>query len=348
MIIEEITTESAWQAFISKQDPNTFLQSWAWGQVQQKDGEHVLYLGFFENGIQVACALVVTVHARRGNHYLIPHGPIFSPQANQAEVVRQLTQYLIKEAGRESAVCIRIAPLIEENNESKALFENVGYKLSPLHVHAELTWVLDINKSPDELLSAMRKTSRHAIKKGEAQIQVEILQSQAGFERFWPLYETTKDRHNFVPFSRSFISAQVEEFSRTGSVYIPIAKYQGEDVAAAIILISGSTAFYYHGASLKLSSGVPAAHVLHWHSIQEAKRRGLKQYNFWGIAPDNQPTWPPKPWRRRQHPFAGITVFKKGFGGRAINYLHAQDYPLSFVYNKLWLVETIRKFRRGF
>src|SRR3989344_2454598 len=76
MIIEEITTESAWQAFISKQDPNTFLQSWAWGQVQQKDGEHVLYLGFFENGIQVACALVVTVHARRGNHYLIPPGPI--------------------------------------------------------------------------------------------------------------------------------------------------------------------------------------------------------------------------------------------------------------------------------
>jgi len=338
MTIEEITTESAWQAFIGRHDPNTFLQSWAWGQVQQKDGEHVRHLGFFDNGIQVACAQVITVHARRGNHYLIPHGPIFSPQANQAEVVQGLTQYLTKEASQESAVCIRIAPLLEESDASKALFGNLGYKPSPLHVHAELTWVLDINKSPDELLSAMRKTSRHAIKKGESEVLVEILESKAGFDRFWPLYEATKDRHNFVPFSRSFMAAQVEEFGRTGSVYIPVAKYQGQDVAAAIILISGSTAFYYHGASLKLSSGVPAAHVLQWYSIQEGRRRGLKQYNFWGIAPEG----------KNKHPFAGITIFKKGFGGRAINYLHAQDCPLSFGYKKMWLVETIRKFRRGF
>ncbi|MBI3251537.1 MAG: peptidoglycan bridge formation glycyltransferase FemA/FemB family protein [Candidatus Andersenbacteria bacterium] len=338
MTIEEITTENAWQAFISRQDPNTFLQSWAWGQVQQKDGEHVRYLGFFEHGIQVACALVISVHARRGTHYLIPHGPIFSPQANQTEVVKQLTQYLAKEAAKESAVCIRIAPLIEESSESKAIFKDAGYQPSPLHVHAELTWVLDISKSPEEILLAMRKTSRHAIKKGEAQIQVEIHEAKAGFERFWPLYEATTDRHNFVPFSRPFISAQVEEFSRDGSVYIPIAKYQGQDVAAAIILISGSTAFYYHGASVKLTSSVPAAHVLQWHSIQEGRRRRLKRYNFWGIAPEG----------KNSHPFAGITVFKKGFGGRAINYLHAQDYPLSFGYKKLWLVETIRKFKRGF
>ncbi len=338
MIVKEITQQPDWDTFINEQKPNTFLQSWAWGQVQEADGDHVRYLSFIEENMQVALALVITVNARRGNFYLIPHGPVFVPGANQSAVIEALIEYLKKSAREDQVVCIRVAPLILNTPDAEKMFQELGFHPAPMHIHVELTWILDINKPEAEIFSGMRKTTRHAITKGSKNIQVDIETSLAGFDRFWPLYQATKNRHNFVPFSADFIRSQVKEFGKTGNIYIPIARYEGKDVAAAIIMQSNETVFYYHGASLKLPASIPAAHVLHWESIKEAKRRGAKRYNFWGVAPDNQP----------KHPFAGITIFKKGFGGQAIDYLHAQDFPLSVGYGKLWLVEKIRKMKRGF
>jgi lipid II:glycine glycyltransferase (peptidoglycan interpeptide bridge formation enzyme) len=298
------------------------------------DQDTPTYLGFFEGEEQVAAALLITVHARRGNFYLVPHGPILSPTADHKAVLKALLEYVKEHASQNEAVCLRIALLLDSNLQNQQLFTELGFRSAPMHIHAELTWVLDISPEENQILAGMRKTTRHAITKGANQIETSV----KGLERFWPMYEMTTRRHNFVPFSRTFIEAQIKEFGQRGNLYIPIATYQGKDVAAAIIMIANHTAFYFHGASLKLPSSVPAAHVLHWESIKEAKKRGATKYNFWGIAPDNQP----------KHPFAGITVFKKGFGGAAINYMHAQDYSLGIGYWKFWLVEQVRRLKRGF
>ena len=72
---------------------------------------------------------------------------------------------------------------------------------------------------------------------------------------------------------------------------------------------------------------------------KEAKKRGMKWYNFWGIAPDDAPA---------SHPFKGITHFKKGFGGEEKQLLHCQDMPLSWKYWINWFIETVRSKKRGF
>ena len=76
-----------------------------------------------------------------------------------------------------------------------------------------------------------------------------------------------------------------------------------------------------------------------WESIKEAKNRGMKYYNFWGIAPDKA---------RKNHPFYGITHFKKGFGGYKKELLPAQDLPVSVKYWFNWVIETFRSIKRGF
>ena len=91
-------------------------------------------------------------------------------------------------------------------------------------------------------------------------------------------------------------------------------------------------------AKAVMPTTVPAAHAVQWRSIQEAQRRGATRYNFWGIARADQP----------RHPFAGITIFKKGFGGYPQDYMHAQDLPLNLKYWKLWAVDTWRHIQRGF
>jgi lipid II:glycine glycyltransferase (peptidoglycan interpeptide bridge formation enzyme) len=346
MTIREITSEREWDEFVRKLAPNTFLHSWPWGQVQKKTGEAVRYLGIMRDHELAGAALVITVNARRGRHYLIPHGPLLADEADVQEGLSALIGHLRQQAPREGAVCLRIAPLLEDAPQLRKVFSDLGFRPAPLHVHAELTWVLDINKSEEELLAGMRKTTRHAIRKAQGMgATADIVTTPAGLERFMPLYGATRTRHGFVPFSREFLAAQVEEFGSRGQLFFSIVRHQGRDLAAAICVQAGNTVFYHHGASRTRGGDLPAgqagpsaSHLTQWAAMQEAWRRGATRYNFWGIAPDHEP----------DHPFAGITVFKKGFGGHAINYLHAQDLPLSPRYWQLWAVEMWRKHRRGF
>lgn len=344
-MIKPIVNQEAWNKFVLACQPNTFLQSWEWGQVQQATGEDVKHLGYYDfSGHLLAVALVVIVHARRGRHYLIPHGPIFStrliPDQNISVILTEIISHLQSTAKSDRVCALRIAPLLKKTASNLALFQSLGLRPAPLHVHAELTWVLDISKPADQLLAEMRKTTRHAIgRAAKAGVTCEIeTDLEAVLNRFWPLYETTRQRHGFVLWPRSMIKSQLEKFSPNHQIFSVLARYQNQDVAAAILPHFGSTVFYYHGASAKLPASIPATQLVQWTAINEAQRRGAKSYNFWGIAPKNQPN----------HPFAGITTFKTGFGGYPLEYLHAQDLPLNLTYWKLWAVDSYRKFKRGF
>lgn len=337
--IKEVNNSVSWNKFLLQINPNTFLQSWQWGQVQKADGENVRYLAFYENNIQIAAALLITINAKRGRFLFCPHGPIASSKTKVQEVLPPFVEYCRKIASSEKAVALRISPLLVKSNASDKLFDQLHFRSAPLHMHTELTWMLDIDKPEEELLSGMRKTTRHAIRKAKKEgVTVHILADTDSVNNFWPLYQKTKTRHQFIPFSKKFISSQLHAFENNNNIYTTLAKYKNENVAAGIFVQFGSTVFYHHGASTHLPSNVPAAQLLQWESILEAKKRGATNYNFWGIAPENQP----------DHPFAGVTVFKKGFGGYAIDYMHAQDLPLSTKYWKLWAVDTYRKIKRGF
>ena len=66
----------------------------------------------------------------------------------------------------------------------------------------------------------------------------------------------------------------------------------------------------------------------------EAKRRGQKRYNFWGVVKPEQ----------TKHRFYGVSIFKRGFGGEDVAYVHAQDLviaPLRYTVN--YFFENLRK-----
>jgi len=92
------------------------------------------------------------------------------------------------------------------------------------------------------------------------------------------------------------------------------------------------------GMAAIIFSKIPASYVVQWRSILEARKRGINLYNFYGIAPDDKPN----------HPWRGITLFKKGFGGREINYIHAHDLPVSPMYLVPRTIEAIRTKMRGY
>lgn len=92
----------------------------------------------------------------------------------------------------------------------------------------------------------------------------------------------------------------------------------GQVIAAALIYDSPTTRYYAHAAAdyehRKLSAGT----VLVAQLIVDAKKKGLKTFDFYGITVSSDP----------HHPWYGLTKFKQSFGGAPLTYLGDWDLPI--------------------
>lgn len=336
MKIEEITKKKDWQDYFEKALSPTFLQTWEWGEFQKKLGYSILRLGLFNDKKIEAIALVVKIKAKRGNFLFIPHGPL---SAGDKIYLPQFRDHLIAIGKKEGFSYLRISPITINEPKNVKLFEKSGFVKAPTHMHAENIWVLDINKSEEDLLSQMRKTTRYLVKKAlKDEIVIEKIVDKKAVSIFWKVYTTTAEREKFTPFSKNYIEKEFEAFNETGNAIFLTAYEKGKRkcLASALILFTKSGAFYHQGASVH--SKLPVTYLMQWTAILEAKKRGCTLYNFWGIAPTGN----------EKHPWYGLTLFKKGFGGYQIDYIPAQDLIISpLPYYLTYLCEKLLRWKRN-
>lgn len=342
--VKEITDKNIWEEFLKKCMEKTFLNSWNWGNFQQSLGEKVWRFAVYENNALIAVAQVIKVCSRRGTFLFVPHGPNIKCQALDIKknVLESLLEKLKEVARQESCSFIRIAPLWQRNQKNENTFQELGFRKAALHTHPELTWQLDIAKSEDELLMAMRKTTRYLIKQGlkNPDLEIESQQNINSIAIFNKIYSTTAKRHQFVPFSIRYLENEFKAFGQDSQIMSFLAKYKGEYIAAAIVVFWQGQAFYHHGASSSKHPQIPASYLLQWRAIQEAKNRNCSIYNFWGIVDVENAQ------KRKRHPWHGLSLFKKGFGGYERAYVKTQDLPLSWKYWLTFIFEKIRKLKR--
>jgi len=197
--------------------------------------------------------------------------------------------------------------------------------------------ILDIRKSEEELLKNMRKSHRYLIKKATV-FNIEILKSKKIEDvlMFTNLYKSFSSAKNFV--AHKGIKEEIEILGKDEEALLFFAKYQNKIIAGVLIDFIGPLAVYHHAASDTEYKNIPANYLLLWEAIKEAKKRGKKFFNLWGVAPENA----------KNHPWSGFTLFKTGFGGERIEFLHAMDLPLSPLYWKTFLIDWITKKRKGY
>ncbi len=342
MQIKEITNKSIWENFVQSNEQNTFLQSWNWGEFNKNTGEKIWQLGVFENEKLLAVALVIKVNARRGSFLFVPQGPVIKISDIQHSVFSILNELFVflKDLGKKEKVgFLRISPIFENTEENLEMFKQAGFKNAPIHMmHPELTWILDITKSEEEIRKEMRKTHRNLIRRAVRE-GVEIIQSadEECLKAFYDIHMETVKRHKFVPFSYDYVKNEIEAFKNDDQISIFSAKYNGEIISSAIVVFYGEQAFYHHGSSSSKYYKIPSSYLILWEAIREAKKREKKKFNFYGIV-ENKP----------KHPWSGLSKFKKGFGGHQEELLHCQDLPLNKKYLLTYLIETGRKIKRGY
>lgn len=339
MEIQEIKNQKIWQEFFDKNDSPSFLQSWEWGKIQKNMEYRVLRIGIYENKELLAIAQVIKIKSKRGNFLFVPHGPVFrikNLEFRIKNVIELIKDYLINSAKKENFSFIRIASILNDVEENLKIFTDLGFKTAPIYMHAERTWVLDLDKSEEELLNNMRKTTRYLIKRADRDgVVIEERNDPQAFDDFWKIYKETAEREKFVPYSLNYVKNEYNEFHKTNNALFLFGKVSNDYLASALILFTKSSAFYHQGASIH--SKFPVTYRLQWEAIKEAKKRGCKLYNFWGIKQEGRT---PKDWD-------GLSLFKTGFGGRQIDYVPTQDYIISRKYYLTYIYEKYLAFKRG-
>lgn len=339
MKIKEITNQSQWQRLFDEAGSPSFLHSWEWGEFEKKQGYSIQRLCIETSGKPVAIALIVKIRSKRGDFLLIPHGPLFKagePTATIRQAIQELTRYGKEIAQKEHFLFIRIAPVQQTETKAESIYSDLGFRRAPIYMHAERAWVLPLEKSEDELLADMRKTTRYSIKKARRDgVKVITSTDPHAIDTFMKIYDITSSREHFVAFSKQFIRDEFESFQQTGNAAFFQAVHPQGVLASSLVIFTKSAAFYHQGASIH--SKIPAPYLLQWEAIREAKKRGCRFYNFWGIL---KPGRTPRAW-------SGLTLFKQGFGGFQVDYIPTQDYIFSPRYYLTWLYEKYLNLRRG-
>ncbi len=346
--MREVYDKEIWENFLLSCKQKTFLQSWKWGEFQKAMRGKIWRFGFFENENLVSVALVVKVIAKRGIFLLVPHGPIVIPNfksqiSNQNihfKIIKALLERLKELAREEEAAFIRINPLLERTEENRRIFEELGFRSAPIQMHPEASWKLDITPPEDDLFKNMRRTTRYLIRRAQENKDIKVFQSSTSedVKLFSELHRRVSARQHFVPFSLEYLQNEVTAFKEDNSITIFWGKYQENIAAAAVVIFWSGIGFYHHAVSLPQYAKFSIPYLLQWEAIREAKRRGCILYDFWGyVNPKIQPN----------HPWAGPTLFKMGFGGQAEEYVKTQDLPLSWKYGITMIFENLRRIKRN-
>ncbi|MCX6785841.1 MAG: peptidoglycan bridge formation glycyltransferase FemA/FemB family protein [Candidatus Komeilibacteria bacterium] len=317
--------------FISSQPHSQFLQSWSWGEFQKSLNRQAWSYGVFNNAQIVASAGFIEMPLGFKKSYLYcPRGPIIKnnlPEEQKTEALK-----LILSKARDLTIETKQAEEIFFRFEPTFEIKNLNLEIQPtLSIQPQNTLILDLQKSTEELLDSFHGKTRYNIKLAEKHgVKITKL-APADFNRCWPLFLATGKRDAFGLHPLNYYQKMLQ----LKEAELWVAEIANNAIIAANFMIFyGDTVTYLHGASNYNFRNLMAPALLQWALIKEAKNRSFKYYDFHGVAPDDN----------SQHPWAGVTRFKNGFGGEIANYSGTYD----FIYEPGWykIYQWLRKINR--
>nr|WP_314871107.1 peptidoglycan bridge formation glycyltransferase FemA/FemB family protein [uncultured Rothia sp.] len=298
---------------------SNILQSDIWARFQESNGHTVIRKS--GNG----WSYLATVEGGATGRYLYsPYGPVASSAVAFDEALASLKE----EAAKHRCLFVRIEPTesaIWGDQDAVTFLARRGAVLAPRQVQPSHTQIIDLSGTEDEILKGMsssyRNRHRNIHKKG---VTVEVSTDPSDMSILFGFLEETAERNGFNRQQDDYLMQVARVLMPAGAASLYIAKLAGENgestpIAAAFVYDSDDTRTYAHAAASFEHRNLSAGVVVVTNFILDAKRKGLKYVDLFGIAPEDQP----------DHEWAGFTKFKKSFGGESVEYPGTWDVPVT-------------------
>ncbi len=289
------------------------LQSFEWGEFRKKTGVKVVREG----------ELQITIHP-------IPHTKWSIGYLPKGGLPNKKMVAVLKKVAREhNCIMIKLEPKVEGK------WKPIKGFVAGRSLFTKYNFVLDVDKSEEELMASMKQKTRYNIRVAEKRgVVVEIDNSQEAFERYLELTLETTKRQGFYAHSEKYHRQMWETLGKSGMAHLLVAKYQGSIITTWMLFKFGDTLYYPYGASTREHREVMANNLMMWEAIKLAKKWGLKYLDMWGaLGPDPDP----------RDPWYGFHTFKAGYGARHVEYIGTWDYVASpLLYQVYKLVDALR------
>jgi peptidoglycan pentaglycine glycine transferase (the first glycine) len=289
---------------------NSFLQTQSWLEFQESLGRKVWR---FDDG-KIKANIIRHDLPFKKNYLYIPHGPeinfnnISGSLKNEAA---QFISYLKNLAKEQKSIFIKIEPLDDKVPE---LMHSFGFKKSSKEIQPHKSVIIDLDKSEEELLSAMHHKTRYNIKVSEKHDIT--VQPSFDVDIFIKLLKKTAERQKFHTHDETYYRKMLGYFNKKDEIKADIifANYKNKPIAGGLFLTYSDTCFYLHGGSNHDYRQFMAPYALHWNAIKYLNKKGIKHYDLGGSEGTK---WP------------NLTRFKLNWGGRQVEYPGSFDLTIS-------------------
>ena len=202
------------------------------------------------------------------------------------------------------------------------------------------TIYLNLENDLDTILMKMNSKTRYNInlsrRKG-VEVKYRGIES---LDIWYDLYKQTARRNNLllndIKYFETVFTTKANNTLSPAEVYLLIAEYEEQPVAAMFLIITGKRGSYLYGASSDINRNCMATYALQWEAIRMSKYKGCKEYDMFGVSPGPD----------ENHPLYGLYRFKVGFGGKLYHSLGCWDYPLD--YEKYCIFRNTEMTSQGF
>lgn len=229
-----------------------------------------------------------------------------------------------------------------KSQEIRFNFNTINWNLrkSETNILPSNTLYLDLQPELDTILERMKPKTRYNIKLAQKKGVSVRIADLSDLNIWYDLYTETANRNglylNDITYFKAILTTKADGTKSPADVYYLIAEIDNIPLAAMFLIIAGNRSSYLYGASSNTNRNYMATYALQWFAIKLSKEKGCKEYDMFGISPNNDAT----------HPLYGLYKFKTGFGGEFFHSLGCWDYP--FEKEKYNVFKNVERVNQGF
>jgi lipid II:glycine glycyltransferase (peptidoglycan interpeptide bridge formation enzyme) len=310
------------------------LQSWAWGELKAGFGWQPYRLASPDGP---ACAqLLIRPHLGLAVAY-VPRGPLLS---GDEAVDRPFVDALVRVARAHRAAFLRFEPdVLETDPEADAwrvFLREAGFKPSEHTLQPRSSIRLDLAPTEQQLMAGFSKGHRADVRRAQRDGVTIRVGGPTDTDILNEMLVATNERKSFGFHPATYYRRLLESFGDRAR--LQIAELDGQPIGASLVVAAGDHGMYLAAGSNPAGLDHRAAHLLQWHAIRWAKRRGVLTWDLWGIADargrhelaaaDGSLTdaaLADLEAAAKRDPLDGVYRFKKGWGGSVVRTLPAFD-----------------------
>ncbi len=282
------------------------LQTWGWGEVKRATGWDAWRVALMDGATPRAAAQVLTRRVPRlpFSMLYIPRGPLLDPLDQPA--LHALLESLRPYSRRQNAIFLKVDPPWPAGTPT--ILPSAGFAPSAETVQVTDTYTIDLTRSEDAILAAMRPKTRQYIRKAEREGTV-IVRDLTGswLDSCYQIYQETSRRAHFGLHPRDYYDTIFQRYPADRQ-YLYVALREDIPLSFLWIACYGQFAVELYGGVSDVGQDYKSNYLLKWQAIQAMRAAGYTIYDLNGRVTE------------------GISQFKEGFGPADTTWIGPYDH----------------------